>query len=161
MHLGDGGTGWISSSDLLVWNRLERTDALMSHTTASKARRTRVTFRREASPLRRDPNQNLLVILRILLFMPCHATHMMKKVGLPPTARRRDPTCLVRILLSASTPKQRRWSTMLGDLLPMGSFWGSWVVSRVRREAGSLMRMAMPWSLVEPKLSVVRNLPTR
>ena len=84
----NGGIDWISFSDLLVWNRLVLTDAPMSHTTASKASRTRVTFRREASPLRRNPNQNLLVILRILPFMPCHATHMMKKVGLPPTVRK-------------------------------------------------------------------------
>ena len=49
MHLGHGGIDWISSSDLLVWNRLVLTDALMSHTTASKARRTRVTFRRSFS----------------------------------------------------------------------------------------------------------------
>ena len=38
---------WISSSDQLDSNRVEQTGALMSHTTASKARRTRVTFRRE------------------------------------------------------------------------------------------------------------------
>ena len=31
-----------------------------------------------------------------------------------------------------------RWSTMLGDRLPMGSFWVSWAASRVRREDGSL-----------------------
>ena len=30
---------------------------------------------------------------------------------------------------------------MPGDLLLMGSFWVSWAVSRVRREAGSLVRM--------------------
>ena len=41
MHLGDGGIDWISFSDLLVWNRLVLTDALMSPTTASKARRTK------------------------------------------------------------------------------------------------------------------------
>ena len=37
----------------------------------------------------------------------------------------------------------------------MGSFWVSWAVLRVRREGGSLMRMAMHWFLIEPKLSVV------
>ena len=42
-----------------------------------------------------------------------------------------------------------------------GSFWVSWAVSRVRREGGSLMRMAMHWFLIEPKLSVVRILLTR
>ena len=31
MHLGDGGIDWISFSDLLVWNRLELTDAPLSH----------------------------------------------------------------------------------------------------------------------------------
>ena len=64
MHREDGGIGWIGSSDQSGLNRLELTDALMSHTTASKARRTRATFRREASPLRRNLNQNLLVISR-------------------------------------------------------------------------------------------------
>ena len=103
MHRGDGGTGWTSFSDLLVWNRLVLTDALMSHTTASKARRTRVTFRREASPLRRNANRNLRVIT--LPFMPCHATHMMKKVGLPPTVRRRDPSPDIAQCFNTETKK--------------------------------------------------------
>ena len=42
-----------------------------------------------------------------------------------------------------------------------GSFWVSWAVSRVRREGGSRMRMAMHWFLIEPKLSVVRILLTK
>ena len=45
-------TVWTNSFDLLVWNRLELTDALMSPTTASKAKRARATFRQEA-PLKR------------------------------------------------------------------------------------------------------------
>ena len=54
--------------------------------------------------------------------MPCHATHMMKEIGLSPTVRRRDLIFHVPTLLSASTPKQRRWLTMLGDLSLMLSF---------------------------------------
>ena len=57
--------------------------------------------------------------------MPCHATHMVKEIILPPTVRRRDPISHVPILLSASTPKPRRWLTMHGDLSLMPSFWVS------------------------------------
>ena len=46
MHLEGGGTDLTSFSVLLVWNLLELTDALMSHTKASEAKRTRATLHR-------------------------------------------------------------------------------------------------------------------
>ena len=54
MHLEGGGTDLTSFSVLLVWNLLELTDALMSHTKASEAKRTRATLHREASHRRRN-----------------------------------------------------------------------------------------------------------
>ena len=76
--------------------------------------------------------------------------------------RRRDPIFLVQISHNVSTPiLRRRWLTMLGDLLPMRNSLDSWAVSRVRREAGSLMRTGMRSFLTEPKPVVVRNQSTR
>ena len=40
--------------------------------------------------------------------MPCHATHMMKEIGLSPTVRRRDLIFHVPTLQSASTPKTKK-----------------------------------------------------
>ena len=56
MHLEGGGIDLISSSVLLAWNPLELTDALMSHTKASEAKRTRATSHQEAS-LRKEPER--------------------------------------------------------------------------------------------------------
>ena len=90
--------------------------------------------------------------------MPCHATHMMKEIVLPPTVRRRDPIFHVPTLLSASTPKPRRWLTMPGDLSLMLSFSGSWIVLHARREDGSLTRTGMLSFLTGPRLSVLLHL---
>ena len=61
MHLEGGGTDLTSSSVLLAWNLLELTDALMSHTKASEAKKTRATLHGEASLRRRNPNKGALL----------------------------------------------------------------------------------------------------
>ena len=128
-----------------------------------KKGRSYLAPRRRRNPVQESPLKRWnLLNLRSLPFMPCHATHMMKEVVLPPTVRRRDPIFLVQISHNVSTPiLRRRWLTMLGDLLPMRNSLDSWAVSRVRREAGSLMRTGMHSFLTEPKPSGVRNQFTR
>ena len=61
MHLEGGGIELTSSSVLWAWNLLELTDALMSHTKASEAKRTTATLHREASHRRRNPNKEALL----------------------------------------------------------------------------------------------------
>ena len=163
MHLGDGGIDWISFSDLLVWNRLVLTDALMSHTTASKARRTRATFRREASPLRRNPNQNLLAILNLkdlaLHAMSCYAYDEESRTASDCAEVRSYMSCPdIAQCFNTETKKMvdYAWRPVTdGKLL---GFLGS---IACKKRGWFPMRMAMHWSLIEPRLSVVLIPPTR